>query len=472
MTRALAGHPGDLLLLVADREPVAATALGELRLELARRFGLVPEGRHDVLWVVDFPMFEWNEGEGRWDALHHPVHGADRLVRGPGRAALARLRHRAGRLGARRRLHPHQPPRGPAAGVHRAGHLRGGGGRALRLPARRAALRRAAARRDRARHRPAGGAARRARLDPRRDGLPQDGERLRPAHGRAGAGGPRRSSRSWASRSRAAAARAESGRPVAAPYGQAGYRGGPRSADGGEAMSQISPPIRILLVGFLALLAAWMLFLRPKAETVAPTAGRDRHVPAGRGGRRDGAERRRPGRRAGQRRGRRRGRRPPPRRGPSAAAKTAAAPPPRRARPDGEDQGRPTRARPARARRRGHRGRQGRSSCSSGRAGRPTTAPCAPSWPRSNRHGGKVVVHAAPMKRFGRYPADHPRRHRRAVPDRGGRGPRAQGRDAGRLRRPRVDRPARHGRAAHLLSEFRRAQAAAPTGASQSMRWP
>jgi aspartyl-tRNA synthetase len=72
VTQRLAGRPGDLLLLVADREQVAATALGELRLELARRFGLVPEGRHDALWVVDFPMFEWNEGEARWDALHHP----------------------------------------------------------------------------------------------------------------------------------------------------------------------------------------------------------------------------------------------------------------------------------------------------------------------------------------------------------------------------------------------------------------
>jgi len=72
VTQALGGRPGDLLLLVADREQVAATALGELRLELARRFGLLPEGRHDALWVVDFPMFEWNDAEARWDALHHP----------------------------------------------------------------------------------------------------------------------------------------------------------------------------------------------------------------------------------------------------------------------------------------------------------------------------------------------------------------------------------------------------------------
>jgi aspartyl-tRNA synthetase len=70
--RALAASPGDLLLIVADRAAVAATALGELRLELARRYELVPEGRHAPLWVTDFPMFEFNEAERRWDALHHP----------------------------------------------------------------------------------------------------------------------------------------------------------------------------------------------------------------------------------------------------------------------------------------------------------------------------------------------------------------------------------------------------------------
>ena len=72
VTKALDAHPGDLLLAVADGADTAAAALGALRLELASRWDLVPEGRHDVLWVVDFPMFERNEGEGRWDALHHP----------------------------------------------------------------------------------------------------------------------------------------------------------------------------------------------------------------------------------------------------------------------------------------------------------------------------------------------------------------------------------------------------------------
>ena len=70
--RALSAQPGDLLLIVADSPGTAAQALGELRLELSRRFGLAAGAAHALLWVVDFPMFEWSEEEGRWDALHHP----------------------------------------------------------------------------------------------------------------------------------------------------------------------------------------------------------------------------------------------------------------------------------------------------------------------------------------------------------------------------------------------------------------
>jgi aspartyl-tRNA synthetase len=72
IARRLSARPGDLIFIVADTERVAATALGELRLELSRRFELVPPGRHEPVWVVDFPAFEWNEGERRWDAVHHP----------------------------------------------------------------------------------------------------------------------------------------------------------------------------------------------------------------------------------------------------------------------------------------------------------------------------------------------------------------------------------------------------------------
>ncbi|HUB76412.1 MAG TPA: aspartate--tRNA ligase [Solirubrobacteraceae bacterium] len=69
---ALHASDGDLLLFVADREHVAARALGALRLELGERFGLIDHDRHDVLWVRDFPMFEWSETERRFVAMHHP----------------------------------------------------------------------------------------------------------------------------------------------------------------------------------------------------------------------------------------------------------------------------------------------------------------------------------------------------------------------------------------------------------------
>jgi aspartyl-tRNA synthetase len=66
----LQASEGDLLLFVADQPRVAAEALGALRLELGRRFGLIPQEGHDVLWMVDFPMFEPTD-EG-WGAVHHP----------------------------------------------------------------------------------------------------------------------------------------------------------------------------------------------------------------------------------------------------------------------------------------------------------------------------------------------------------------------------------------------------------------
>jgi aspartyl-tRNA synthetase len=72
VNRELGAQDGDLLLFVADREAVAAQALGALRLELGERFGLIDKTRHDVLWVTDFPMFEWSETEQRFAAVHHP----------------------------------------------------------------------------------------------------------------------------------------------------------------------------------------------------------------------------------------------------------------------------------------------------------------------------------------------------------------------------------------------------------------
>lgn len=65
-------EPGDLVLFGADQWDICTKALGELRLRLGRDLGLIPEGRWNFLWVVDFPMFERDDEGGRWVAMHHP----------------------------------------------------------------------------------------------------------------------------------------------------------------------------------------------------------------------------------------------------------------------------------------------------------------------------------------------------------------------------------------------------------------
>jgi aspartyl-tRNA synthetase len=66
---------GGLALLVAGPAETAAAALGALRQELARAYGLVPEGRHAFVWITEFPLFE--RGDGRWLAVHHPFTSPD-----------------------------------------------------------------------------------------------------------------------------------------------------------------------------------------------------------------------------------------------------------------------------------------------------------------------------------------------------------------------------------------------------------
>lgn len=65
-------EPGDLLLFIADKEPLARKVAGQLRLHIGDRLGLRPSSLYSLLWVVDFPLFEWNEEENRLEALHHP----------------------------------------------------------------------------------------------------------------------------------------------------------------------------------------------------------------------------------------------------------------------------------------------------------------------------------------------------------------------------------------------------------------
>jgi aspartyl-tRNA synthetase len=72
LNRRLGAQEGDLLLLVADERRVTDAVLGQMRLDLAERFGLIDENEHRLVWIVEWPLMEWNAQERRWDSMHHP----------------------------------------------------------------------------------------------------------------------------------------------------------------------------------------------------------------------------------------------------------------------------------------------------------------------------------------------------------------------------------------------------------------
>jgi aspartyl-tRNA synthetase len=72
VVKGLGAKPGDLILLVADAKPkIACASLGAVRSKLGKDLGLLDPKRFEFAWIVDFPMFEYNEEEGRWEAAHH-----------------------------------------------------------------------------------------------------------------------------------------------------------------------------------------------------------------------------------------------------------------------------------------------------------------------------------------------------------------------------------------------------------------
>ncbi len=181
----LGARPGDAVLIVADSPAVAAKVLGALRARGRRGEAAGP--RH--LLGDRLPDVRVERGRAplrRAPPSVHEPHGRPR--RRPGHLAQPRLRRGARRLGARRRLDPDLDARRPATGLRRPRDRPGGGEGALRLPARGAHLRSASARRHCVRDRPHGGPARRRRLDPRRDRIPEGCQRHRPADRRAGVG--------------------------------------------------------------------------------------------------------------------------------------------------------------------------------------------------------------------------------------------------------------------------------------------
>ncbi|RPJ08362.1 MAG: aspartate--tRNA ligase [Spirochaetaceae bacterium] len=74
-TSEILGHtgakPGDLLLFVADKPKTACTALGAVRSRLGADLGLAKQGEFNFCWIIDFPLFEYNEEGKKWDAAHH-----------------------------------------------------------------------------------------------------------------------------------------------------------------------------------------------------------------------------------------------------------------------------------------------------------------------------------------------------------------------------------------------------------------
>ncbi len=68
----MGGEKGDIVFIVADTFETACTSLGALRLKIAKERNLIPENTLSFVWVTDFPMFEWDEEEKRYVAMHHP----------------------------------------------------------------------------------------------------------------------------------------------------------------------------------------------------------------------------------------------------------------------------------------------------------------------------------------------------------------------------------------------------------------
>ncbi len=81
--------PGDLILVLAGDEALTRKAMSELRLEMGNRLGLRNKDNYKALWVLDFPLLEWDEEEKRWNAMHHPFtsprpEDLDKLATDPG----------------------------------------------------------------------------------------------------------------------------------------------------------------------------------------------------------------------------------------------------------------------------------------------------------------------------------------------------------------------------------------------------
>ncbi|UCG78431.1 MAG: Asp-tRNA(Asn)/Glu-tRNA(Gln) amidotransferase GatCAB subunit C, partial [Nitrospirota bacterium] len=71
MAERLGAESGDLMMFVADDPSVVNDVLSRMRLDLGKRLGLIRDG-YNFVWITDYPLLEWNDDEGRFEAMHHP----------------------------------------------------------------------------------------------------------------------------------------------------------------------------------------------------------------------------------------------------------------------------------------------------------------------------------------------------------------------------------------------------------------
>lgn len=64
--------PGDVILIIADKESTTLSVLGALRQNVAKKLDIIPKDKYNLLWIVEFPFFDWDEELGQYVAMHHP----------------------------------------------------------------------------------------------------------------------------------------------------------------------------------------------------------------------------------------------------------------------------------------------------------------------------------------------------------------------------------------------------------------
>ena len=208
---ALNAKPGDIVFLVSDKHKTAETVLGALRLHLWNLYvikGTPPslKEKAEMLWVTDFPLFEWSDEDKRWVSVHHPFttprpEDIETLKKLDAKAELqnpefgfgniprARLRFGFERNRARRRQHSYPRRVGATHRIVAARTFRRGDAGQIRISFGRARVRRASARRHRVGARPFDRVAERRTVDPRRDRVSENGQRNVSRQRRAGNSG-------------------------------------------------------------------------------------------------------------------------------------------------------------------------------------------------------------------------------------------------------------------------------------------